>query len=34
MSKAENSRIALPVGSNLDRFIMKNQEAFAYASGE
>jgi fructose-1,6-bisphosphatase I len=34
MAKAENSRIALPVGSNLDRFIMKNQEAFAYASGE
>ena len=34
MSKAENSRIALPVGSNLDRFIMKNQEAFPYASGE
>lgn len=34
MAKAENSRIALPVGSNLDRFIMKNQEAFPYASGE
>lgn len=34
MAKAESSRIALPVGSNLDRFIMKNQEAFAYASGE
>ena len=34
MSKAENSRIALPVGSNLDRFVMKNQEAFPYASGE
>ncbi|PIQ48509.1 MAG: class 1 fructose-bisphosphatase [Cytophagales bacterium CG12_big_fil_rev_8_21_14_0_65_40_12] len=34
MAKAENSRIALPVGSNLDRFIMRNQEAFAYASGE
>ncbi|KYG72204.1 fructose-1,6-bisphosphatase I [Roseivirga ehrenbergii] len=34
MSKAENSRIALPIGSNLDRFIMKNQEAFPFASGE
>ncbi len=34
MAKAENSRIALPVGTNLDRFIMKNQEAFAYATGE
>ncbi len=34
MSKAENSRIALPVGSNLDRFIMKNQESFPFASGE
>ncbi|WP_422009077.1 class 1 fructose-bisphosphatase [Roseivirga pacifica] len=34
MGKAEKSRIALPVGSNLDRFIMKNQEAFPYASGE
>lgn len=34
MSKAENSRIALPVGTNLDRFIMKHQEAFPYASGE
>lgn len=34
MGKAEKSRIALPVGSNLDRFIMRNQEAFPYASGE
>lgn len=34
MSKAENSRIALPVGTNLDRFIMKNQESFPFASGE
>jgi len=34
MSKAENSRIALPVGTNLDRFIMKHQEAFPFASGE
>lgn len=34
MGKAENSRIALPVGSNLDRFIMRNQEAFPFASGE
>ncbi|WPZ08906.1 class 1 fructose-bisphosphatase [Roseivirga spongicola] len=34
MGKAENSRIALPVGSNLDRFINKNQEAFKYATGE
>lgn len=34
MGKAEKSRIALPVGSNLDRFIMKNQEAFPFASGE
>ncbi|OEK05421.1 class 1 fructose-bisphosphatase [Roseivirga misakiensis] len=34
MGKAENSRIALPVGSNLDRFIMRNQEDFPYASGE
>ena len=34
MPKAENSRIALPVGTNLDRFIMKNQESFPYASGE
>lgn len=34
MGKAEKSRIALPVGSNLDRFIMKNQEAFKYATGE
>ncbi|MBO3698284.1 class 1 fructose-bisphosphatase [Roseivirga sp. E12] len=34
MGKAENSRIALPVGSNLDRFIMRNQEGFPFASGE
>lgn len=34
MGKAEKSRIALPVGSNLDRFIMRNQEAFPFASGE
>lgn len=34
MTKAEKSRIALPVGSNLDRFIMRNQEAFPFASGE
>ena len=34
MGKAENSRIALPVGSNLDRFINTNQEAFKYATGE
>ncbi len=34
MGKAENSRIALPIGSNLDRFIMRNQEDFPYASGE
>lgn len=34
MGKAENSRIALPVGSNLDRFIMRNQESFPFASGE
>ncbi len=34
MAAAENSRIALPVGTNLDRFIMKNQEAFPYATGE
>ncbi len=34
MPAAENSRIALPVGSNLDRFIMTNQEDFPFASGE
>lgn len=34
MGKAEDSRIALPVGSNLDRFIMRNQEDFPFASGE
>ena len=34
MAEAEKSRIALPVGSNLDRFIMRNQEDFPYASGE
>lgn len=34
MGKAENSRIALPVGSNLDRFIMRKQEDFPFASGE
>ena len=34
MARAERSRIALPVGTNLDRFIMKNQEAFPYATGE
>lgn len=34
MGKAEKSRIALPVGSNLDRFINTNQEAFKYATGE
>jgi fructose-1,6-bisphosphatase I len=34
MGKAEKSRIALPIGSNLDRFIMRNQEAFPFASGE
>ena len=30
----EASRIALPIGSTLDRFIKNNQEQFAYASGE
>ena len=34
MASAEKSRIALPIGTNLDRFIMKNQEAFPYATGE
>lgn len=34
MPSAENSRIALPVGSNLDRFIMTNQEDFPFATGE
>jgi len=34
MPAAENSRIALPVGSNLDRFIMTNQEDFPFATGE
>ena len=34
MGKAEKSRIALPIGSNLDRFIMRNQEDFPFASGE
>jgi fructose-1,6-bisphosphatase I len=30
----EESRIAEPIGSALDRFIKSNQEQFAYASGE
>lgn len=30
----EESRIAQPIGSALDRFIKSNQEQFAYASGE
>jgi fructose-1,6-bisphosphatase I len=30
----EQSRIAQPIGSALDRFIKSNQEQFAYASGE
>jgi hypothetical protein len=29
----EESRIAQPIGSALDRFIKSNQEQFAYASG-
>lgn len=27
-------RITLPIGANLDRFILKNQQAFKYATGE
>lgn len=30
----ESSRIALPIGSALDRFIKNNQDQFQYASGE
>jgi fructose-1,6-bisphosphatase I len=30
----ESSRIALPIGTALDRFIKNNQEQFQYASGE
>lgn len=30
----EDSRIALPIGSNLDRFIKRKQEDFPYATGE
>lgn len=30
----ESSRIALPIGTALDRFIKNNQDQFAYASGE
>src|SRR5690606_35543764 len=30
----EQSRIALPIGTALDRFIKNNQGQFAYASGE
>src|SRR5688500_1623271 len=30
----EESRIAQPIGTALDRFIKINQEQFAYASGE
>ncbi len=30
----ESSRIALPIGTPLDRFIKKNQDQFSYASGE
>ena len=30
----ESSRIAHPIGTTLDRFIMHNQEQFQYASGE
>ncbi|MBS1490688.1 MAG: class 1 fructose-bisphosphatase [Bacteroidetes bacterium] len=30
----ETSRIALPIGTTLDRFIKNNQEQFQYASGE
>jgi fructose-1,6-bisphosphatase I len=30
----EESRIALPIGTTLDRFIKSNQEQFQYASGE
>lgn len=30
----EDSRIALPIGTALDRFIKSRQEAFAYATGE
>jgi len=29
-----NDKLALPVGTTLDRFIMKKQEAFPYATGE
>ena len=29
-----NEELALPVGITLDRFIMRNQEAFPFASGE
>lgn len=30
----ESSRIAIPIGTTLDRFIKNNQDQFAYASGE
>lgn len=30
----ESSRIAVPIGTTLDRFIKNNQDQFAYASGE
>ena len=30
----EDSRIALPIGTTLDRFIKKKQEEFQYATGE
>ncbi|MEQ9167399.1 MAG: fructose-bisphosphatase class I, partial [Fulvivirga sp.] len=30
----EDSRIALPIGTTLDRFIKKKQDEFQYASGE
>ncbi|HCZ36671.1 MAG TPA: fructose-bisphosphatase class I, partial [Cytophagales bacterium] len=30
----ESSRIALPIGTALDRFIKNNQDQFQYASGE
>jgi fructose-1,6-bisphosphatase I len=30
----DNSKIALPIGTTLDRFIKKKQEDFPYATGE
>jgi fructose-1,6-bisphosphatase I len=34
MTTMEASRIALPIGTTLDRFIKNNQFQFQYASGE